>query len=55
MTQKASAAAVLLVALLPAAHLAWTAREIPHFGHLHDDSIYFVAAKSMAESRGTAY
>jgi hypothetical protein len=28
------------------------AREMPHFGHLHDDSIYFVAAKSMADGRG---
>ncbi len=25
---------------------------MPHFGHLHDDSIYWVAAKSLAEGRG---
>ena len=52
MARKAIAAAVLLLALVPAARLAWMAREMPHFGHLHDDSIYFVAAKSMAEGRG---
>jgi hypothetical protein len=50
--RKAIAVAVLLLALVPAARLAWMAREMPHFGHLHDDSIYFVAAKSMADSRG---
>lgn len=42
----------LLLALAPAAHLAWVARDMPHFGHLHDDSIYFVCAKSLAEGRG---
>lgn len=50
--RKAIAVAVLLLALVPAAHLAWMAREMPHFGHLHDDSIYWVAAKSMAEGHG---
>src|SRR5437773_2883783 len=43
--------AMVGLALAPAAHLAWMAREMPHFGHLHDDSIYFVAAKSMTEGR----
>ncbi len=52
MARKAITLAVLLLALIPAARLAWMAREMPHFGHLHDDSIYFVAAKSMAEGRG---
>src|SRR5229473_4340612 len=52
MARKAIAVAVLLLALVPAARLAWMAREMPHFGHLHDDSIYFVAAKSLAEGRG---
>ena len=49
MARKAIAAAVLLLALVPAARLAWMAREMPHFGHLHDDSIYYVTAKSLAE------
>ena len=52
MARKAIAAAVLLLALFPAARLAWMAREMPHFGHLHDDSIYFVAAKSIADGSG---
>jgi len=47
--RKAFIFGVLLAALIPAAHLAWVAREMPHFGHLHDDSIYFVCAKSLAE------
>jgi hypothetical protein len=50
--RKALALAVLLLALAPAAYLAWVARDMPHFGHLHDDSIYFVCAKSIAEGRG---
>lgn len=52
MVRKALVLAVLLLALAPAAHLAWVARDMPHFGHLHDDSIYFVCAKSIAEGRG---
>jgi hypothetical protein len=50
--RKALTFGVILLALAPAAHLAWVAREMPHFGHLHDDSIYFVCAKSLAEGRG---
>lgn len=45
-------AAILLLALLPSAHLAWNSRDMPHFGHLHDDSVYFVCAKSLAEGSG---
>ncbi len=50
--RKALTLGVLLLALAPAAHLSWVARAMPHFGHLHDDSIYFVCAKSLAEGRG---
>jgi hypothetical protein len=50
--RKLFAAAILLLALAPSAHLAWVARKMPHFGHLHDDSIYWVSAKSLAEGRG---
>lgn len=50
--RKALTFGVVLLALTPAAHLAWVAREMPHFGHLHDDSIYFVCAKSLAEGSG---
>jgi hypothetical protein len=35
------------------APLAWTAwRDMRDLGHLHDDCIYFVGAKSLAEGRG---
>ena len=50
--RKALVPGVLLLALVPAAHLAWVSREMPHFGHLHDDSIYFVCAKSLAQGHG---
>jgi len=52
MVRKALAIGVVMLTLAPAAHLAWVARDMPHFGHLHDDSIYFVCAKSIAEDRG---
>ena len=51
-SRKLLVAAILLLALVPSAHLAWVARDMPHFGHLHDDSIYWVSAKSLAEGRG---
>jgi len=46
--------AVLLVsaALLPSAKLAWEWRRMPHLGLYHDDSLYFVTAKSWAEGGG---
>ena len=44
--------AVLAAALIPSARLAWEFRDLPHFGYFHDDSIYLVTAKSLAEGRG---
>src|SRR5579872_3295979 len=52
MGRKALAMTILFLALAPAARMAWQAREMPHFGHLHDDSIYFVCAKSLAQGDG---
>lgn len=43
---------VLAAALIPSARLAWEFRDLPHFGYFHDDSIYLVTAKSLAEGRG---
>jgi len=40
------------LALLPSAYLAWTARDMPHLGQYHDDGIYWVTAKSLAEGGG---
>lgn len=42
----------LLAAVTPAAWLAWTERDMPHFGRYHDDAVYFVSAKSLAEGQG---
>ena len=35
--------------LLPSAWLAWTWRDVPHLGPIHDDSLYLVGAKSIAQ------
>ncbi len=43
---------VLAAALIPSVRLAWEVRDMPHFGCFHDDSIYLVTAKSLAEGRG---
>lgn len=45
-------AVLLMVALLPSAWLAWTWRAMPHAGIFHDDGLYLVAAKSLAEGNG---
>lgn len=46
------AAGILLLALIPSAHLAWKSRDLPHLGHYHDDGIYWVTAKSLADGAG---
>jgi hypothetical protein len=46
------AAAAVILALIPSAYLAWNARDLPHLGYFHDDSIYLVGAKSLAEGQG---
>jgi hypothetical protein len=40
------------LALAPSAWLAWQARDAPHFGYFHDDSLYWVSAKSLAGGHG---
>src|SRR5690242_3368175 len=52
MMRKALVSGMVLLALAPAAHLAWVGRDLPHLGYFHDDSIYLVSAKSLAEGRG---
>ncbi len=50
---RARAAAVLAIAaLVPAALLAWRARDVPHLGYFHDDSLYLASARSLAEGSG---
>ena len=52
MIRLAAAAIVLLAALLPSGMLAWRSRAMPQLGIIHDDSIYVVTAKSLAEGNG---
>jgi hypothetical protein len=55
-TQKylSTAAALLLFlfALAPSAYLAWSWRDMPHFGFYHDDGLYWVSGKSLADGQG---
>jgi hypothetical protein len=44
--------AVLLAALIPSAIIAWRGRDMPHLGVRHDDTIYWVCAKSLAAGTG---
>ncbi|MBM3798106.1 MAG: hypothetical protein FJW31_29635, partial [Acidobacteria bacterium] len=43
---------VLAAALAPSGWLAWSWRGMPHTGIYHDDAIYLVAGKSLAEGNG---
>lgn len=43
---------LLAVALLPSARLAWGWPETPQLGHFHDDGIYWLAARSLAQGEG---
>jgi hypothetical protein len=42
----------VLVSLAPSAAFLWRASDLPGFGDLHDDSIYYVSAKSLADGGG---
>ena len=39
---------VFLVLLLPSAIFVWRNPDMPGFGKLHDDGLFFVSAKSLA-------
>ena len=43
---------LLCLALAPSAWLAWRSRDAPHLGHFHDDSLYWVSARSLAAGAG---
>ena len=43
---------VLLFLLIPSAAYLWQFGDVPRFGDLHDDSLYFVSAKSLADGGG---
>lgn len=44
--------AILVVAVIPSALIAFYSRDMPHLGSVHDDSIYWVCAKSLAQGAG---
>jgi hypothetical protein len=50
--RKLTVIGVFLAALIPSAYLAWTLRTMPHLGFYHDDSIYWVSARSLATGDG---
>jgi hypothetical protein len=43
---------LFLALLIPSAWFAWRNRDMPQFGDCHDDSVYFVCARSFAEGSG---
>ena len=42
---------ILLLLLLPSLLVLWRFDDMPQFGEFHDDSIYYVGAKSLAETQ----
>jgi hypothetical protein len=50
--KKLTVIGVFLAALIPSAYFAWTLRSMPHLGFYHDDSIYWVSARSLALGDG---
>jgi hypothetical protein len=49
---RALAAALFVLMLAPSAFLAWRYRGMPQFGLHHDDALYFVSAKAIADGLG---
>ena len=52
MLRKLTMIGVFVAALVPSAYFAWTLRTMPHLGFYHDDSIYWVSARSLATGDG---
>jgi hypothetical protein len=50
--RRCAAALAILIALAPSARLAWQSRDVPHLGCFHDDSIYWISARSLASGAG---
>jgi hypothetical protein len=43
---------LMLIVAAPSAIFAWRALDMPEFGYLHDDGIFYVSAKSLASGNG---
>src|SRR5215467_2763830 len=52
MLRKLAVIGVFVATLAPSVYLAWSLRAMPHLGFYHDDSIYWVSAKSLADGHG---
>ena len=50
--RRALAILLFLILLAPATWFAWHNRSMAQFGQYHDDAIYFISAKSLAEGTG---
>ncbi len=50
--RQVAALAALIVAMVPAFVLAWRSRHFQHLGYFHDDGMYWIAGKSLAEGKG---
>jgi 4-amino-4-deoxy-L-arabinose transferase-like glycosyltransferase len=46
------ACVLVLLSLAPSALFLWRHRDLPGFGDLHDDALYYVSAKSLADGGG---
>ena len=43
---------IFLLLLIPSAYFVWNNSDMPNFGTLHDDGLYFVTGKSLATGQG---
>ena len=43
---------LLLAVLIPSAQFAWRNRDMPQLAYMHDDGVFFVSAKGLAEGQG---
>ncbi len=41
-----------IACLLPSAYMAWAGRDMPALGHLHEDSVFWMTAGSLAQGHG---
>ncbi len=52
MAKTITIALLFTVLLVPSAWFAWENRHMPQFGQAHDDAIYYIASKSLADGQG---
>jgi len=52
MAKTIAIALLFTLLLVPSAWFAWQNRHMPQFGQAHDDAIYYIASKSLADGEG---